>query len=585
MWGNGKGHVEPGRAALRGPVGYLWWLVVRQWPRVVAGAVLGSVWMVLLTAAPYVLSRAIDDGLTPGDFPVLAGWAAALLGVGILDAWLGIMRHRTMTRVRMDANLRTVRVLIGQSVRLGAALQRHATTGGVATIGTGDVRVISQALTVTGPGVGAVITCVVVAALLFAVSGLLAVVVLVGVPLLLLVIGPLLGRLHGATTTYRTRQGMLTTRFVDMACGLRILSGLGGKDVVRQRYRQESRAMLDDGYRVGDATSWIEAVGAGLPALFLAAVTWLAARMVAQGGISVGELVAVYGYVAVLGLPVAFLIEGASDTSRALVAARHVVAFLNLQPDRAGDGDAPRTPSVLHDPASGVTVHPGRLTALVSARTADAVAVIDRLGGFVAGDATWGGIALAGIAPRRIRERILVADAEADLFAGPLREVVAGHRDPDCTDGADEAALARAVHTAMADDVVAGLPAGLDAVIDAQGLNLSGGQRQRVRLVRALLADPEVLMAVEPTSALDAHTEAAVAARLREDRAGRTTVVTSTSPLLLTHADTVHYLTDGRIAATGTHRELLAASPGYRQLVSRGSAEDGAEDSTENGAA
>ena len=125
------------------------------------------------------------------------------------------------------------------------------------------------------------------------------------------------------------------------------------------------------------------------------------------------------------------------------------------------------------------------------------------------------------------------------------------------------------MHAAVADDIVLGLPDGLDSAVDAQGRSLSGGQRQRVRLVRALLADPEVLLAVEPTSALDAHTEAAVAARLRAARSGRTTVVTSTSPLVLDQVDTVYYLVDGKVAAVGGHRELLDGEPGYRALVAR----------------
>lgn len=118
-----------------------------------------------------------------------------------------------------------------------------------------------------------------------------------------------------------------------------------------------------------------------------------------------------------------------------------------------------------------------------------------------------------------------------------------------------------------------GLPGGL-APVDAQGRNLSGGQRQRLRPARALLADPEVLLAVEPTSAVDAHTEAAVAARLRAARTGRTTVVTSTSPLLPGQADTVYYLVDGSVAAVGSHRELPDRQPGYRLLVSRGTADE-----------
>ena len=450
-------------------------------------------------------------------------------------------------------------------MRLGAALPRQVTAGEVVTIGIGDVAVISQTLTVTGPGVGAVLAYATVAALLLAVSPLLAAVVLVGVPLLAVLVGPLLGRLEGAETRYRERQSGLAARLADMVGGLRVLNGLGGKGVFAARYHREARALRSEGYRVGAVTSWIQALGVGLPALFLAAVTWLAARMAAQGTITVGELVAVYGYAAALVVPVSFLIEGGYDLTRGLVAARRVVRFLDLAPVPSdGTSRGPGTASALRDPASGVEVTPGQLTALACARPEQSASVIDRLGRFADSAATWGAVRLDALDPETLRERILVADNEADLFAGTLREVVSGRR------ARDTAAIDRAFHTAMAQDIVRGLPDGLDATVEAQGRNLSGGQRQRVRLVRALLADPEVLLAIEPTSAVDAHTEAGLATRLHAARVGRTTVVTSTSPLVLDRADTVYYLVDGRVEAVGSHRALLEGHPGYRLLVSRG---------------
>ncbi|MEO3976601.1 ABC transporter ATP-binding protein [Streptomyces sp. CAU 1734] len=590
-------YTDPGTPDCRGAARYLWWLVVSQRRRVAAGALLGTVWMVGLTAAPYLLSRAVDDGLAPGRWPVLAGWTAALLAAGALNAWVGVMRHRVMTRVRLDAVFRSVQVVVRQATRLGGALPRRVTAGEVVTIGFGDVGMMATALTITGPGFGGVIAYGVVAVLLLAISPLLALVVLLGAPLLAVLIGPLLGRLQGAETAYRERQGDLTARFVDIAGGLRVLNGIGGKEVYAERYRRGSRELSAEGYRVGAVTSWIQALGLGLPVLFLGVVTWLAARMAAQGAITVGEMAAAYGYAAVLAVPVAFFIEGAYEISRGLVAARRVIRFLSMEPDAgsretdAGSrepdaesagpgagplepddaGDGPAAGSVLCDPASGVEVVPGRLTVLASARPAESAAVVDRLGRFTASDATWGGVRLDGIGRARLRERILVADNEADLFAGTLRDLVSGRRER------DEEEIGRALHTAVAEDVVRGLPGGLDSEVAARGASLSGGQRQRIRLVRALLADPEILLAVEPTSAVDTHTEAAMAARLYAARAGRTTVVTSTSPLVLDRADTVYYLVDGSVAAVGTHRELLRGRPGYRLLVTRGS-EDGGGD-------
>ncbi|MFE2076498.1 ABC transporter transmembrane domain-containing protein [Streptomyces misionensis] len=572
---------DPGTPDTRGGWWYLWWLVARQPGRAAAGAALGIVWMTLLAAQPYLMQRAVDGALVPGRLGALAGWAGVMLAVGAVTAWLSILRHRTMTRLRMDAGFRTAKVVVGHVVRLGAALSDRTGAGEVVTIGVGDVKSVSDALTMVGPGVGSLVFYGVVAGLLVTVSPLLALVVLLGLPVLALVTGPLTRRLQGVESEYRERQAVLTARIADLAGGLRVLGGLGGKGLVADAFRADSRRLLDQGYRVGAVASWVQALAVGLPTLFLAVVAWLAARMTAQGELSVGQLVAVYGYVAVLVGPVTFFVEMAYDLNRGVVAARRVVGLLRLAPDPdEGTLPAPAGPAELYDPASGLRVAPGRLTALAAARPADATAVVDRLGRYGPTDATWGGVRLDAIPLAEVRHRILVADHEAYLFAGPLRDMLATGRPAGEGGEVTGDGLRRAVHTAAAEDVVRALPDGLDSVVSGQGRSLSGGQRQRLRLVRALLADPEVLLAVEPTSALDAHTEATVAGRLRAARDGRTTLVTSTSPLVLDQADTVVFLADGKVVASGPHRRLLAEEPGYRALVARDTGITGTEATT-----
>ncbi|HQR28022.1 MAG TPA: ATP-binding cassette domain-containing protein, partial [Nocardioides sp.] len=148
----------------------------------------------------------------------------------------------------------------------------------------------------------------------------------------------------------------------------------------------------------------------------------------------------------------------------------------------------------------------------------------------------------------------------ATLFSGRLA---------DRLDVSGRGGVTRALATASAEDIVEALPEGLDTEVTERGRSFSGGQRQRLVLARALTVDPEILVLVEPTSAVDAHTEARIAARLHRHRAGRTTVVVTSSPLMLDAVDEVAFVRDGVVVDTGTHQHLLETNPAYRAVVIR----------------
>jgi ABC-type bacteriocin/lantibiotic exporter with double-glycine peptidase domain len=174
-----------------------------------------------------------------------------------------------------------------------------------------------------------------------------------------------------------------------------------------------------------------------------------------------------------------------------------------------------------------------------------------------------GTVDLADVPLAEVREMILVCDPKSQLFAGTLQEAV----DPHGRLTLEEAELA--LHTAAAEDVFEALPGGWQGWIDERARGLSGGQRQRLILARAVALDPEILVLVEPTSAVDAHTEALIAGRLSAHRSGRTTIVMSASPLLLHYADQVAFMQDSMITAVGTHESLLQDNEAYRQVVMR----------------
>ncbi|MDR7322827.1 MULTISPECIES: ABC transporter ATP-binding protein [Catenuloplanes] len=551
---------DPGVADHRSAGRLLWWMVRRVRHKLAVSVGLGVVWMCSTALAPALIGIAIDRGVTGRDAGALTAWAGAVLALGVVQAMAGMLRHRYGAHNWLDTAYGTVQLTVRQSARLGAALPRRMSSGEVVSIGVSDIEQLGSAIEIVDRAIGAVAAVVVITAIMLGTSVQLGLVVLIGVPLLLAAVALLLRPLQARQEAYRTRQGKLTTRAADIVTGLRVLRGVGGEQLFAAGYRGESQQLRAAGVRVGRVGAVLEATQVLLPGLFLALVVWLGARLVLTGDLTAGQLVAFYGYTVFLAPPLRTITEAADKVAVALVSARRVVRLLGLDPDPASPAHPvpmPRQPAVLADPRSGLLVRPGVLTAIAAADPADAAAIAERLARFTDSEARLGDVPLRDLDVAQLRSRVLLAENEARLFAGPLREALGG--------GPVEDAL----RTAAAEDIVDALPDRLETEIAARGREFSGGQQQRLRLVRALRADPEILILVEPTSAVDAHTEARIAARLGPARAGRTTVVCTTSPLVLTHADRVCYVEDGKVIAEGTHRELLTAEPRYAATVTR----------------
>ena len=556
---------DPGIPDARSPGRYLWWVARGQLPTVLGGMAFGIVWMVAQSVMPAIIGRAIDEGVRADDMNRLWMWALILLGVGVLQAGAGIFRHRFAVQNWLIAAYRTVQVVSRHAVRLGATLPRRVSTGEVVSIGSSDLAHVGNSIEVMGRGAGAVVSFFVVAAILLNASVTLGLIVLIGVPALLLVLGPLLKPLQRRSMAQREMMGELNTLASDIVGGLRVLRGIGGEDVFHRRYTEESQRVRQAGVQVARLQSLLDALQVFLPGVFVVVIVWLGARFAVEGQITPGELVAFYGYSAFLMIPLRTGTEVVNQVIRGLVAGRRICRVLSVEPE-AQDIASPRSASTaaeLVDVRSGLRVQPGRLTALVSEVPQDAAAVADRLGRFAEGPVFLDGVSLSDLDRGFVRESIVVSDSGATLFSGRLRDEL------DIRGKASDAEIMSAIATASAHDVLESLQDGLDEEVEERGRSFSGGQRQRLVLTRALVADPDILVLVEPTSAVDAHTEARIAARLHRHRAGRTTVVTTASPLMLDYADEVALMESGRVVAVGRHRDLMD-DPRYRRIVARG---------------
>jgi len=558
---------HPGTPDLRSPARFLLWVARGQLGTLALGIAYGVAWMGALAVVPALVGRAIDQGVAEGDRAALLRGSALVLAAGLVSAAAGILRHRTAVVNWLTASYRVQQLLVRQAGRLGGSLPRRVPTGEVAAVGSHDAERIGGAMDVVARLAGALVSFVIVAVLLLRASTTLGLLVVAGVPLLSAGVGPLLRPLHRRRTRHRELVGELTTVGADTVSGLRVLRGIGGEEAFSRRYAAASQEVRAAGLAAARVQSLLDAAEVALPGVFVVAVTWLGARLAVAGQVSVGELIAFYGYAAFLVLPVRTVTEAADKFTRALVGARRAVQVLALEPELVSGTSAEEPPAGadLADGQSGLVVEPGQLTAIVAGVPEEAVAIADRLGRFAdGGEARLGGVALRDLPLEVVRRRVLVSEHDPRLFTGPLGEEL------DPTGAAPPERVLAAVATASAGDVVEALPDGLATEVDERGRSFSGGQRQRLVLARALVADPEVLILVEPTSAVDAHTEARIADGLAAARAGRATVVCTTSPLLLDRADKVALVTGGRVVAQGTHRDLLGTEPRYRAVVTRG---------------
>ncbi|TXS22978.1 ABC transporter ATP-binding protein [Streptomyces sp. ms191] len=542
--------------------------------RVVTASLLGMTHQGCEALVPVVIGAAIDSAVATGSAGHLVRWLLVLAALFLVLSTC----YRTSARIAEGAGehaAHRLRLELGARVldpRGGADADRLP--GALTSIATDDARRVGSVATVLAYGAAAVAALAVSAVALLRVSVPLGLLVLLGIPPLLWLGHRISGPLERRSETEQERAAHASGVAADLVTGLRVLKGMGAESAAVSRYRTTSQDSLTAALRAARSRAGHEGAVLALTGVFVAAIGIAGAYLATDGAISVGELVAAVGLAQFLLGPFQLLTYVNAELAQGRASARRIADVLTAPAAVAGGTETPRDGAAGHVRLRGVRlgalgavdldIRPGSLTGVVSrdpAAADDLMRCLGREADPADGRVELDGVPLTALDPDGLRRAVLVAPHDAALFESSLLDNVR----------AGSAAGTRTVADALAasatDEVAGLLPDGTDTVLAERGRSLSGGQRQRVALARALAADRAVLVLHDPTTAVDTVTESRIAARLRDLRRGRTTVLITTSPALLAVTDRVVVLEEGTVAADGSHAELLATDEDYRAAV------------------
>ena len=532
---------------------------------------------------PRLIQRIVDQGVVPGDMDVVVqtGVLMVVLAVIGMVGGVGCTVFALLAAQGFGADLRGA--LFGKVQALSFGNLDRLETGKLITRLTNDVVQVQEAVAIL-LRIMVRVPLLFVGSLVMAVlaSPRLSLVFVVLIPVVMLALIWIISRMYPMYGRVQTELDGLNTIMEENLSGVRVVRAFArGKHEIA-RFGTTNDRLMDRNVAA------VRMSAATMPLIMLAlnfgvvAAVWIGGVRINAGSLQVGELIAFINYLMQVLMSLMMISMLVVRLSRAEASADRVQEVLDSEPEVVsvprgkGAHFVPRgrvefeNVSLSYgggdrDPALtdvDLTAEPGQTIALLGATGAGKSSLVGLIPRFY--DVDQGRITIDGVDVREIEEEALrsavgVALQESILFTGSIRDNIAYGR-PDATD--DE--VFETARIAQAHDFISVLPEGYNTVVGQRGVNLSGGQKQRIAIARVLLLRPAVLILDDSTSAVDVATEAAIREGLSSLGTTRFVVAQRISSVL--GADEIIVLDDGKIAARGTHDELLASSPIYREI-------------------
>jgi ATP-binding cassette subfamily B protein len=558
-------------------------------PRLIMGLLSALLASVVALTIPQVLRVLINDSLRPGaNAGAVWGSAGLILALGVAEAVLVALRRTFVINPATTVETRMRVSLYGHLQDLPVAFHDRWGSGQLLSRAMTDLNFIRRWM-----AFGAImlvvttLTVVIGVAVMFTMSWQLALIFLAAAGPVMVYGFRFRTRFSKVTRRSQDQAGDLATTVEESVHGIRVLKAFGRSREALETFNGQAEELRQTEIAKARHQAVFSMVVTLLPELALGAGLVTGILLAASGQLSIGSLVAFFATAAVIAAPVEFsgmLLAMALTAKTALDRHFEVMDSQNTitsaaEPRSHADvkgalsfndvtftfDDAPDKP-VLKDVR--LDICPGETMALVGITGSGKSALLQlvpRLYDVTAGSITLDGVDLREFSVEGLRTLVAVAFEDTTLFSSSVRDNVLLGVQAEDADTREEI-LAEALDTAQAHFSYS-LPEGLDTLIGEEGLSLSGGQRQRLALARAIAARPSVLVLDDPLSALDVNTEELVENRLREVLAGTTTLIVAHRPSTVALADRVALLEDGRIAAVGTHTELLAGNSHYRHVI------------------
>ncbi|OIK28945.1 ABC transporter ATP-binding protein [Streptomyces malaysiense] len=575
--------------------------LLRLWPyvrpvraRLLTAALVAIVASCTGLVIPLVLKWLVDGPVADRDPAGVWLGALYLLLLGIAEAVLFGVRRWLVARPlsHVEAGMRAD--LYRHLQRLPVAFHDRWASGQLLSRGTTDLMLLRMflAFPLTFLLVNGV-TILVGVVIMLAQDWLLGLVVLVPAVPVLWTCVVFEGRYARVARRAQDQVGDLTTLVEESVLGIRVVKGFGRHRSQARAFDARSADLRGTELHKARLLATIWGVVVTLPEVSIGAALVLGVIQVADGDLSAGTLVAFLSTALALRWPVESIGFLLAMSQEAATATERYFEAMDEAPEQESAGSGPRDPAPEPaaadeaglrfenvrfrypdaDPGSPPLLHhidlhvrPGESMALVGATGSGKTtltALVPRLHEVTSGRITLNGVDITAMPREELREKVAVAFEEPTLFSATVGEnVLMG-----APEGAGRDDLDSALEVARAEFAHA-LPEGTDTRVGEQGLSLSGGQRQRLALARAVVGRPRFLVLDDPLSALDVHTEAAVEAALRRVLADTTALIVAHRPSTVLLADRVALLSGGRIAAVGTHQELLRCNAEYAHLMS-----------------